>query len=96
MNLDIENCDEPIELTDCRVLAIIHEREGFVKYCGINIRLSFCEEPQKTKKYIQDKIIEGETIKCWINKDGNRIPADIHGGDIDKCYHAYINPTLFS
>ena len=103
MKLEIENC-EPICLNECRVLAVIPQEQPYsyedlpkphIKCCGLNVCLEFTEEPEQTKSYIADIVSKAKTVKCWIVKDSNRIPVDIHGGNVGKCYFGYINPTIF-
>jgi len=104
LKLEVENCDNSIELINCRVLAIIPQEQPYsyedqpqphIKRCGLNVGLEFVKEPDQTKRYITDIVAKGGTVKCWIIKDDNRIPVDIHGGNVGKCYFGYINSTIF-
>jgi hypothetical protein len=104
IKLEVEN-SQPIDIINCRVLAIIPQENPYsyedlpkphITCCGINVSVEFEKEPDSTKEYIAGIVSKGKTVKCWIIKDNNRIPIDIHGGNVGKCYFGYINPTIFN
>jgi len=103
MKLEIDGF-ETIPLIKCRVLSTIPQYPSYsyeeqevtdIKCCGLCVSLEFAKESQIINEYMTELILKRETIKGWIVKDSNRIPVDIHGGNVGKCYFGYINPTIF-
>ena len=95
MELEINNMR--LKLSDVKVLGIMSEPQGLDKRCcGINISLEYAKEDQSddVEKHIESFICSCGNAHGYIIKGLNRIPIDLHGGNIDECYFGYINPTL--
>ena len=40
---------------------------------------------------------EGDGIvKVYVESDGNRVPVDLHGGNVNECWHGFINTSIFN
>ena len=92
------------KLTKARVNAVISRelcRVDDVRLYGINVTLEYDKDdvPEGIIEYLTSHIrwkpVGDGIVRVYVEYNGNRVPVDIHGGNVDECWHGFINTTIW-